>query len=76
LSPQISVYGVVSYSLGEQISTPTLRSDTWFADFGIAYHLLDDLTLTLDYQYSRFVSPTPKSNFDRNLITLGATYTF
>jgi hypothetical protein len=76
LSPQTSVHGVVSYSLGEQLTTPTLRSDSWFADFGVTHQLLDDLTLTLDYQYTRIVSPTPNTSFDRNLITLGATYTF
>jgi hypothetical protein len=76
VSPQTSVYGVVSYSLGESFGPPTLRSHTWFADFGITHQVLDDLTLTLDYRYSRIVSPTPNTSFDRSLVTLGAVYSF
>jgi hypothetical protein len=77
-SPQTSAHLVVSYSLGESLFSPTLRSDSWFADLGITHQVLDDLTLTFDYRYTRFVSPslTPTVNFERNLVTLGAMYTF
>ena len=75
-SPQTSAYLLVSYSLGEIFGPPTLRTDSWYADFGITHRILDDLTLKFDYRYTQFVSPTPQTSLTRNLISLGAEYSF
>ena len=75
-SQQTSGHAVVSYTLGQQINGAPITDTTWFADVGISHRLRDDLTLTFDYQYSSFVSPTPQTSFTRNLVTVGGNYTF
>ena len=76
-SPQTSAYFVASYSIADQIggSAPT-QDISWFADVGIQHQLRDNLSLTLDYQYSSFGSPAPQTSFTRNVISVGALYKF
>lgn len=74
-SVQTSVYGVVSDTLINYIDSP--RTDTsWFASVGIRHQVRDNLSLTLDYQYSRLISDQPLTSFTRNLVSLGAIYNF
>ena len=75
-SPQTSAHAVLSYSLGQQVSGTSINDTTWFASVGISHKLLDDLTVSFNYQYSSFESPTPQTSFTRNLVTLGGNYTF
>ena len=75
-SPQTSAHAVVSYSLGQQISGTSITDTTWLADVGIRHQLRDNLTVSFDYQYSNFTSPTPMTSFTRNLVTVGGNYTF
>lgn len=75
-SPQTSVYVVASYSIVNQIGGPPLQEVSWFADVGIQQQLRDNLSLTIDYQYSDFTSPTPQTSFNRNLVSVGALYKF
>lgn len=75
-SPQTSVYVVASYSIANQIGGSPLQDVSWFADIGIQQQLRDNLSLTIDYQYSDFTSPTPQTSFTRNLVSVGALYKF
>lgn len=75
-SPQTSAYFVASYAVSNNISGPPLQSVSWFADLGMAHQLSSALSLTLDYQYTRAMSPTPQTSFIRDLVTLGALYKF
>jgi hypothetical protein len=77
LSPQTSGFLVLSESIIDLIgSVPHIVENSWFADLGLTHQLRDNLTLTLDYQYTRFISPTPQTSFNRNLVTLGGHYRF
>jgi hypothetical protein len=78
LSPQTSGYFVFSVSQIDLIgSMPHIVETSWFTDFGLQHVLQNTpLTLSLDYQYTRFISPTPQTSFNRNLVTLGAHYRF
>jgi hypothetical protein len=75
-SPQTTGSLVASYSIGDQIGGPPLQTLGWLIDVGIKHQLWTDLSLTLDYQYTSFASPTPQTSFTRNLISIGALYTF
>jgi len=76
ISQQTSGHAVVSYSLGQQLSGTPINDTTWFADVGISHQLRQNLTMSFDYQYSSFVSPTPQTSFTRSLVTVGGNYTF
>jgi hypothetical protein len=78
LSPQTSGFFVFSVSSIDLIgSVPHVVETSWFTDFGLQHVLQNTpLTLSLDYQYTRFISPTPQTSFNRNLVTLGAHYRF
>jgi hypothetical protein len=77
LSPQTSGYFVVSDTNIDLIgSVPHVVENSWFVDFGLTHQLRHDLTLSLDYAYTRFISPTPNTSFNRNLVTLGTHYRF
>ena len=75
-SPLTAGHIVVSYSMADQIGGIPLQDVTWFGDVGIQHQIRRDLLLTFDYQYSRYISPTPQTSFTRNLVTVGATYNF
>ena len=75
-SQQTSGHAVVSYTIGQSLSGPPITDTTWFADVGISQQLRQNLSMSFDYQFSSFVSPTPQSSFTRNLVTVGGNYTF
>ena len=75
-SPQTSAHAVASYSFGQQLTAIPTSDTTWFADVGISHQIRDDLTVSFDYQYNSFVSPTPQSSFTRSFVTVGGNYTF
>src|SRR5262249_34665837 len=76
LSPQTLGYVVLNDTLIDSIDGPPLSQSSWFADFGLQHQLQHNLMLKLDYQYTRFISPTPQTSFIRNLVSLGASYSF
>jgi hypothetical protein len=75
-TPQTSAYLVASYSMADQINGPPLETISWFTDFGVQHQLWQNLSLTLDYQYTSFGSPRPQTSFTRNLVSVGALYNF
>lgn len=75
LSPQTSLYAVVSDDRISYLSMPRL-DDAWFAAAGVMYHATDHLSLSFDYQYSRLISTQPNTSFTQNLVSLGAHYRY
>jgi hypothetical protein len=74
-SQQTSAHVVVSDARIAFIDTPRV-DNSWLASAGIRHQLRDDLSLTLDYQYTRYISEQPLTSFNRNLVSLGAHYKF
>jgi len=74
-SPQTTIYGVLSDTMIAYLGT-TRIDNTWLASVGIRHQLRQNLALTLDYQYTDLHSQVPVTGFSRNLVTLGAHYTF
>ena len=75
LSDQASAYVVVSDTRIVFLEMPRV-DNSWLASAGIRYQLRDNLSLSLDYQYTRYITEQPLQSFNRNLITLGAHYNF
>jgi hypothetical protein len=75
LSAQASIYAVVSDSRIAYLEEPRV-DNSWLASAGIRYQLKSDLSLTADYQYTRYISEQPLTSFNKNLVTLGAHYKF
>ena len=74
-SPQTSAFAVASVTPIDYLGTSQVAY-TWFAALGIRHQLRDDLTLTFDYNYSRYLSGLPTGSFNRDFISIGAIYTF
>jgi hypothetical protein len=75
LSDQASVYGVVSDTRISYLDMPRV-DNSWLASAGVRYQLKSDLSLTADYQYTRYISDQPLTSFNKNLVSLGAHYKF
>ncbi len=74
-SPQTSAFAVVSATSFDYIGTSQLDY-SWFASLGILHQLRDNLTLNLNYNYTRYISNVPSTSFNRDVISLGAIYRF
>ena len=75
ISPQTSAYLVLSDTLIDFINGPPQPPESsWLASVGIKRRFSEQLYVTLDYNYTRFLSEVPNTSFTRNLITLGAHY--
>jgi opacity protein-like surface antigen len=75
-SPQTSGYLVLSDNFIQFVQGAPLLEQSWLASVGIQHQVSPHLSVSLDYQYSRFISPTPDTSFNRNLVTAGAVYRF
>jgi opacity protein-like surface antigen len=74
-SDQTSIFGVVSDTLIAYLGSS--RVDTsWVASVGIRQQVEHNLTLSFDYNYTRFLSEQPMTSFNRNIVTVGALYNF
>jgi opacity protein-like surface antigen len=69
------MYAVISDTHIEYLTTPRI-DDSWLFSTGISHQLRDNLSVSLDYQYVRYLSTQPGNSLTRNLITLGAHYGF
>jgi hypothetical protein len=74
-SEQTLVFGVVSDTHIQIIDQPWVIN-SWLASMGIRHQLRQNLSLTLDYQYVRYISNEPLTSFTRNLVSVGAVYSF
>jgi hypothetical protein len=74
-SQQTSAYIVVSNSRITYLDMPTV-DNSWLASAGIKHQVRENLTLSLDYNYTRYIAEQPQTSYNRNLITLGAHYKF
>jgi Putative beta-barrel porin 2 len=74
-SAQTSLYGVVSDTRIAYLDSSRL-DNSWLASAGIQHQLRDNLSLSFDYQYTRYLSPEPDTSFTRNLVSLRAHYKF
>jgi opacity protein-like surface antigen len=74
-SEQTLVFGVVSDTLIDFIGQPFVVS-SWLASMGIRHQLRQNVSLTFDYQYIRYISNQPLTSFTRNLVSVGAIYSF
>jgi hypothetical protein len=75
ISQQTSAHVVVSDSRIAYLDMPTV-DNSWLASAGIRHQVRDDLSVTLDYQYTRYISEQPLTSFNRSLVTVGAHYKF
>ena len=75
ISQQTSAYVVLSDSRIAFIDMPRV-DNSWLASAGIKHQVRDNLSLSLDYQYTRYISEEPLTSFNRNLVSLGAHYKF
>jgi hypothetical protein len=74
-SAQTTVFGVVSDTHIEFIGQPWVVN-SWLASMGIRHQLRQNVSLSLDYQYIRYISNEPLTSFTRNLVSVGAIYSF
>jgi Putative beta-barrel porin 2 len=74
-SQQTSAHVVVSDSRIAFIDMPRV-DNSWLASAGIRHQVRDNLSLTLDYNYTRYISDQPLTSFNRSLVTAGAHYKF
>jgi hypothetical protein len=75
LSPQTSIFAVLNYTQIDFIGMPRV-DDSWLATLGIRHRVTSNLTVSLDYQYTSYISPEPFTSFTRNLASVGAVYNF
>jgi len=75
LSQQTTAYVVVSDSRIAYLDLPRV-DNSWLASAGIKHQVRDNLSVSLDYNYTRYISEQPLTSFNRNLVTLGAHYKF
>lgn len=75
LSDQTRLYAVVSDTRIAYLDMLQL-DNSWLASAGISYQVRDNLSLSLDYQYTRYLASQPNTSFTRNLVSLGAHYHF
>jgi Putative beta-barrel porin 2 len=74
-SQQTSAHVVVSDSRIAFLDMSRV-DNSWLASAGIKHQLRDNLFLTLDYNYTRYISEQPLTSFNRSLVTAGAHYNF
>jgi len=74
-SEQTTVFGVVSDTHIDFIGQPWVVN-SWLASMGIRHQLRQNVSLTFDYQYIRYISNQPLTSFTRNLVSVGAIYSF
>lgn len=75
INPQWTASGLFGYTRIEYIGSPVLET-AWLADATLRYNILQNLTLSWEYQYSSIVSNQPNSNANRTLIMMRASYRF
>ena len=75
LTQQATLYGVVSDNRIAYFDSSRV-DNSWLVSAGITYQARANLSLTLDYQYTRLISPAPDTSVTRNLVSLGAHYHF
>jgi putative beta-barrel porin BBP2 len=74
-SEQTSFFGVLGYTRVNYLTMPQL-DNSWVASIGIRHNLSKKLTLTFDYQYTKFQANVPSTSFVRDYTALGAIYKF
>jgi hypothetical protein len=57
------------------VGTPRL-DDAWTGGATLTYSLWVNFGITLDYQHIELKSNAPFQSFTREIVTLGATYTY
>jgi len=75
LSQETTAHVVVSDSRIAYLDMSRV-DNSWLASAGIRYQVRDNLSLSLDYQYTRFISEQPLTSFNRSLVTAGAHYKY
>jgi len=75
LTAQTSLYAVLSDDRVAYLDIQRL-DNTWIAAAGANYKVSEQLSLSLDYLYSRLSSTAPGTSFTQNVISLGARYRF
>jgi hypothetical protein len=75
LSDQASVYFLLSETRTAYLSMPIV-DNSWLASTGLSYTIQANLSLSLDYQYTRYLAPQPSTSYNRNLVTVGGHYRF
>lgn len=78
VSKRFSVNGGASYahSVLSGGTTPDQTQDSVFLNAGIGYQLMDNFNLNANYSFSTQLSNNALVEFNRNLISVGATATF
>jgi len=74
-SQQTSAHVVVSDSRIAFLDMSRV-DNSWLASAGIRHQVRDNLSLTLDYNYTRYISEQPLTSFNRSLVSAGAHYKF
>ena len=74
-SEQTSAFVVVSDSRISLLGTPRV-DNSWAASAGISYKLSENLSLSANYSYTRYISEQPLTSFNQSVISLGAHYNF
>jgi len=69
------LYAVFSDDRISYFDMPRL-DNPWLTAAGVTYQVTEQLSLSLDYQYSRFLSTAPGNSFTQNLVSLGLHYHF
>ena len=75
LSEQTSLYASVSDVHTSFFNSPIV-DNSWFVAAGVNYQVWQNLSLSLRYSYTRFLSTQPNTNFTQNLVTLGTHYRY
>jgi hypothetical protein len=75
LSPQTSAYFALNDTRTSDFGMP-LVTNSWLASTGVKHQIRDNLSVSFDYSYTHYLSPTPGTSFTRNLVTLGAHYRY
>lgn len=75
LTDQANLYAVISDTRIAYLDMTQL-DNSWLASAGISYQVRHNLSLSLDYQYSRYLASQPNASFTRNVVSLGAHYQF
>lgn len=75
LSDQTTLYASASDVHTSFFNMPIVQN-SWLLAAGVNYQVQHNLSLSLRYSYTRFLSTQPNSNFTQNLITLSTHYDF
>jgi len=75
LSPQTSIFLVLSDTQTAYLDMPLVNT-TWLATTGINYQMWTDLSLSLTYSFTRYLSEQPMTSYTQNVVTLGGHYKF